>query len=794
MKRILSLLLACLCLLTVLSCGRKENKDSRTPPEQSAEQTERTDVLTNVYRGTVMTLPDDWGKSYRYRMAATVPGIDPETGTVTVYAEDGEFRGHILTWSAESGVTGEKEVPFPEGHEYMAGVFDGGIFRYVTARIEGEPPVQDCAELNVSSMDLETGEVSVSANLRPLFSTADMQQFGLNVSSFAVDADGDLWLATPMEILVLTPDFREIAAFADRYNSPMRLTAAPDGKVWLPDGERILVFDKKSLQECRTLTPPERAKKILFAGGGFDFCYASTSGIYGARIEDGTIAAELLMSYPNSGVDGNESSPVGAFGTFSFLLQENNGYTLYRVSEDVDLSSLRVIQAAAAVNLDRTSGTAGFSAQIVEFNKARPDCRVVLKDYSIYNTEENPDGGTQKLVTDMLTGIYRPDVVFFATRGGYNSAESAAVAEQIVKRGLYRDLSPFLETDERINRETVFGALQRFFSTEDGGMWGIAPVFIMETLIARTDLLEKYAGGAKTGWTLAEFLDFAEALPDGIYLMGSLNRQTAEKFILGPDGYVAFLDFASGTASFDGPLFLRWLRFLLTLPEDFESARKTSPVADGQRVDSIGYYYGGKVALEHKNVLNGFFDYAEWEETFATKDFTVIGFPAEGRSGTPVRCDAAMTITKWCSDPDLAWELIRELMTESWGTMGSCPTLRDKSREYCAQFLDHGQYSVICYSGKNRVGSFGYAENGEFPKREDLGSPGWVCVPSWEDYGRYTELLDTECGYPMTESIPADVAAIVREEISALSAGVGTPEDCAKKIQSRVSIWLAEHN
>ena len=33
-----------------------------------------------------------------------------------------------------------------------------------------------------------------------------------------------------------------------------------------------------------------------------------------------------------------------------------------------------------------------------------------------------------------------------------------------------------------------------------------------------------------------------------------------------------------------------------------------------------------------------------------------------------------------------------------------------------------------------------------------------------------------------------------REEISALSAGVGTPEDCAKKIQSRVSIWLAEHN
>ena len=136
MKRILSLLLACFCLLTASSCGRKEDKDSLNLINQNPEKAERTDLLTNVYRGTVMTLPDDWGKSYRYRMAATVPGIDPETGTVTVYAEDGEFRGHILTWSAESGVAGEKEVPFPERHEYMAGAFDGGFFRYVTARIE----------------------------------------------------------------------------------------------------------------------------------------------------------------------------------------------------------------------------------------------------------------------------------------------------------------------------------------------------------------------------------------------------------------------------------------------------------------------------------------------------------------------------------------------------------------------------------------------------------------------------------------------------------------------------------
>ena len=48
-------------------------------------------------------------------------------------------------------------------------------------------------------------------------------------------------------------------------------------------------------------------------------------------------------------------------------------------------------------------------------------------------------------------------------------------------------------------------------------------------------------------------------------------------------------------------------------------------------------------------------------------------------------------------------------------------------------------------------------------------------------------------GRPFREQISVDVQSIVNEEISAFLGGVGTAEDCAKKIQSRASIWLAEH-
>ena len=41
---------------------------------------------------------------------------------------------------------------------------------------------------------------------------------------------------------------------------------------------------------------------------------------------------------------------------------------------------------------------------------------------------------------------------------------------------------------------------------------------------------------------------------------------------------------------------------------------------------------------------------------------------------------------------------------------------------------------------------------------------------------------------------PPEVMEIIREELSAFAGGVRSAEECAAVIQSRVSIWLAEHS
>ena len=61
-----------------------------------------------------------------------------------------------------------------------------------------------------------------------------------------------------------------------------------------------------------------------------------------------------------------------------------------------------------------------------------------------------------------------------------------------------------------------------------------------------------------------------------------------------------------------------------------------------------------------------------------------------------------------------------------------------------------------------------------------------------EEYAGLYEILD-HAGSPILEDTPEDVWNIVNEEMSAFLSGMGTAEECAKKIQSRVSIWLAEH-
>ena len=75
---------------------------------------------------------------------------------------------------------------------------------------------------------------------------------------------------------------------------------------------------------------------------------------------------------------------------------------------------------------------------------------------------------------------------------------------------------------------------------------------------------------------------------------------------------------------------------------------------------------------------------------------------------------------------------------------------------------------------------------------DDLQRPGILFHYTKELAESFKPLLD-EVGSPRTAIVNEEIADIINEEISAFCADACTAEDCAKRIQSRVSLWLAEH-
>jgi ATPase subunit of ABC transporter with duplicated ATPase domains len=96
----------------------------------------------------------------------------------------------------------------------------------------------------------------------------------------------------------------------------------------------------------------------------------------------------------------------------------------------------------------------------------------------------------------------------------------------------------------------------------------------------------------------------------------------------------------------------------------------------------------------------------------------------------------------------------------------------------------------INYFGQHPTPMFMPGQTTEFTEA-DLKYPGVLYTMQPEDAARMEEILDT-AGETLLDRRNFSVWSILREEVTAFLGGVGSAEECASKIQSRVSIYLAE--
>lgn len=781
-----AIILASAMLLT--SCtGSTSDDDTATDSTQSTDIAEERSLLTHIFRAEEIVLPMGYSVN-----EGVMPTYDPDSGEISCVAySDDEIpdpeapdstiitrQEHILTLAEDGTILADTVIQFEDSDVALRyGVFtDSGLVGVTYLNSAGGR--EEYAVVRLSGADYA---VEKTEALTPLFSnTATIFSDDLYISGMAVDKDGSVWICAYSELLCLDENF--IRTFSvlpyDSMNGDYfeSIATSGDGKVYVGGfigGEDALCpIDKDS----RSLGMPVEfdgsfdTGTICF-GEGYDLYFKNTVGLYGLTTSDG--ASTLLMNFANSDV----ISPaiLGIVSPDAFFSSGDTSLLLYKKAEDIDMDGAVVLELAATFRL-----TPMYTDAVNEFNKAGSGVRIVVTEYvPDENTTDAAHTVQDRLIMDMLTGRYEPDIII--TSGTH-------VTEQVIENEIYTDLYTLIDKDDTVTRENLFDCVEEMFSDE-GKMWGIGHEFTVSSILGTREML-----GERESWTFTEMLDFAENLPSDIEFFDLLDQFKAKEALLGGGGYSYFIDEDSGTCSFDSPEFIRLLEYLKTLPEYYD----TSDLPRDYDKTVYPEYHNGNIALKQVS----FFTSVDWlglEADFNTKYYTLIGYPVNdmGKSAY-ANANQKMIITSYTDHPKKAWEFVKSIINPEFDG-NSSSSVRKMISEMTALPVLRTVFDA--YAEENYKYCYTYNFSGSTSRAiYDLDSPpaepreeGIQLFYTPEAHEEFKEFLDTKVGGQISEVVNEEVLNIINEEISSFNSGLRDAQSTARMIQSRVSLWLAEH-
>lgn len=541
-----------------------------------------------------------------------------------------------------------------------------------------------------------------------------------------------------------------------------------------------------------------RDKVCFFACENGTFYAYDTSGAFRWNLNDGAKSEPAeFCSFTASGINGSSVSRINAVRTHDNRLTDADFPQIqvyYSVSNYDRRAAWMHLSTEEPMNPDEVTtiviATPGMGRNapqaVVDFNQSHSDIQIVVEDYSKYSIAENPDANYTRLRMDLETGVLKPDLIV---------AQQPYYADFLRGMGTYfADLDAVMteNPDAGISPDNIWQSVRSAF-TYEGGMRGITPSFSLRGPVG----LKKYIGDA-CRMTLADLLDYAETLPDGVYLTESLTRKdTFDLF-----GNMQW-DTFTAQGNFDDPLYVRYLEFLKSLPSQAPELITRETAYDpefGVTVDVTedphSIYRDGTVRFLLTQTASPM-GYLTLMQRFGTEDpddLNFIGYPTNDAGGMKLvnQGECVYMIPAGSAHIAEAWEFVAfmlrdyadsltELNERDINKYGSrAPSaLREETLAYFATLIGYQTWETV------RGGHSGW--------NLETDGEGTLLTVTEDVLAGCAALLDQEtCSYLFTET-PASLAAIITEEESGYLSGTGDAASAAKTTQSRAAIWLAEH-
>lgn len=379
----------------------------------------------------------------------------------------------------------------------------------------------------------------------------------------------------------------------------------------------------------------------------------------------------------------------------------------------------------------------GLDILAARFNAHSDEYYVRVVDYS-GGMDASAEEVQLRLNTELISGK-APDMFCFVS--GWISPNIYA------GKGLLTDMKPLIEADEDLSPEDIvlYKALDY-----NGGIYVMGESFYLETLAAReSDFGQRY------GWTLEEYRQIDAGLRDDQMCMYNLTRDSFMDNIIAR--YVrSAVDWTGSSCDFDNPEFVDLLRTVLELRETPEDPNNMVFGPGEPRVAA-----GEQTTVA---VFAMFVSSLAESEQMAGCPLSFIGWPTpDGSCGTDASLNTQLAICSLSQHQEGCWEFIKYMLMNAntdRGIMPGYPLLmyRPALEESIAKAMADEEAQVKMTQA---------------------------------DADKLLDFLDAIENLNEYDSAIMD---IIKSECQAMFAGDKTPEETAKLIQSRASLYVAEQS
>lgn len=596
-----------------------------------------------------------------------------------------------------------------------------------------------------------------------------------------VIASGDYYYINCMSGLYAVNNNGQLAGVVNTQNHTVSVIAVDSERkpVVLLYGENgglsTAVLDGTSISDITRCGGENIGPYSLSAGKGEYSLLASTSGgLYGLKENNWVHISDLTYNtMPGFSIYG--MVPVNE--TDVAVLYSGNGNSGMSLLTQMDISEMKSRTTITMAVFDQGGD---IDKNIKKFNAENEDYRIEFVNYFDINDVDHME---DRLKLDIVSGN-APDIIEF---GAFINADD-------VNPNTFCDLYEFLDKDPELSADMIIPNIREGMERE-GRMIMIPSYFTFMTVPAKTGFT-----GVKENWSIDDFITAYDSMPEGMELFYEQEQNPRWGCFKDIIQYNFFVDYDKAECYFDSPDFIKALNFFNDRKIGLTSTEYNNLSGGGSVLDHTYDVYLGKSFADIR-VYKNIFQYGDLINTVRglfKDECTFAGYPGDTKgNGSFIKLGNSFAITANSQNKEGAWAYIRTLLTEDY----YCDVDRYHLFSVVEKRFDESMEEM---TGKQKY--MVPDENGNY-SINNMEEQDWrfsICDPT----NTSCDLVVDEVLEPFTEEECEHYKDVIKsarimrydstvddicfeEELNFFDEKC-TAEECAKRIQSRVSIYLSE--